>query len=197
MQAIVAATGNAGKLREIREILAPQGLSVLSGDDVGGIPDVHEDGATFEANAIKKAMAVAAFLDRPVMADDSGLEVTALDGAPGVRSARYAGDGASDADKIRKLLAAMDGVPDRRARFVCVVAVAVPGRLVGTAAGEVRGAIVGEPRGSGGFGYDPVFMPDGYALTFGELPASVKNRLSHRAAALRAALAAGLLEALR
>ncbi len=190
---LLAATGNAHKVDEMRAILAPAGVRLLSARDVGGLPEVDEDGATFRDNAIKKACAIAAATGRRVIADDSGLEVVALDGAPGVRSARYAGEGGNDGRNVAKLLAALDGRSDRRARFVCVVAVAGPDGLVGTAEGEVRGRIGDQPRGQGGFGYDPVFIPDGYEQTFAELPAGIKNSMSHRGRALAAALAQGLL----
>ncbi|MFA4944635.1 MAG: RdgB/HAM1 family non-canonical purine NTP pyrophosphatase [Lentisphaeria bacterium] len=197
---ILAATNNAHKLTELRAILAPHGITVLGLHEAGVTLEVEEDGETFAANAIKKAHAGAAAAGLPVLADDSGLEVAALGGAPGVRSARYAGGGAGgagDAANLRKLLTEMRDVADRRARFVCVIAVAAPGgRLLGTAEGEVRGQLCRAPRGHGGFGYDPAFIPDGFAETFAELPAATKNRLSHRANALRAALAAGLFATL-
>jgi XTP/dITP diphosphohydrolase len=192
MADILAATGNVHKVREMSAILAPAGVRLLSAQDVGGIPEVEEDGLTFRDNAIKKACAVAAATGRRVVADDSGLEVEALGGEPGVRSARYAGAGGNDGRNVRKLLARLDGVTDRRARFVCVIAVADPDGLVGTAEGEVRGRISDAPRGSGGFGYDPVFVPAGHAQTFAELPAELKNGMSHRRNALAAALALGL-----
>jgi len=189
---ILAATGNAHKVHEMSAILAPAGVCLLSAKDVGGIPDVVEDGATFRDNAVKKACAVAAASGRTVVADDSGLEVFALDGEPGVYSARYAGEGGNDGRNVRKLLARLAGVTDRRARFVCVIAVASPAGLIGTAEGEVRGQIIHEPRGNGGFGYDPVFVPDGHEKTFAELPAAIKNGMSHRGNALAAAVAQGL-----
>jgi XTP/dITP diphosphohydrolase len=189
---ILAATGNAHKVREMSAILAPAGVRLLSAQEFGGIPDVVEDSTTFRGNALKKACAVALATGRTVVADDSGLEVAALGGEPGVYSARYAGEGGNDGRNVRKLLAKLEGVADRRARFVCVIAVATPSGPVGTAEGEVSGHIAYEPRGSGGFGYDPVFVPDGYEQTFAELPAQVKNGMSHRGRALAAALAQGL-----
>lgn len=189
---ILAATGNAHKIREMGAILAPAGVRLLSPAEVGGIPEVVEDGASFRENAVKKACEVAAATGRRVVADDSGLDVTALGGAPGVLSARFAGAGGNDGRNVRKLLGLLEGVAERRARFVCVIAVADPGGLIGTAEGEVRGQIAQAPRGSGGFGYDPVFVPDGYTQTFAELPGSVKNGMSHRGNALAAALAQGL-----
>ena len=188
MNALLAATGNLHKLCEIREILAPHEIPVQGADDVGDMPEVIEDGATFEANAIKKATEVAAACKCPAMADDSGLEVFALNGEPGVYSARYAGPGCSDQDNVKKLLERMRHVSDRKGRFRCVIAIATPSGLIGTAEGEVRGVITREPRGSGGFGYDPVFIPEGYDHTFAELAPELKNSLSHRAAALHNAM---------
>lgn len=186
---LVVATSNSHKVREIREILNPLGIEVVSAAEAGGMPDVVEDGATFEENAVKKAQAGARAFHCPVMADDSGLEVFALDGAPGVHSARYAGEGGNDGRNLAKLLRNLDGADDRRARFVCVIAVAeADGTIRGCVRGEVYGRIAEAPRGDGGFGYDPGFIPDGYDRTFGELPAEVKNGLSHRARALQAAV---------
>ncbi|OPZ28005.1 MAG: Non-canonical purine NTP pyrophosphatase [Lentisphaerae bacterium ADurb.BinA184] len=191
---ILAATGNPHKLAEIRAILAPCGFRILGAADVGGIPAVVEDGLTFADNAARKATTVAAALRRPAFADDSGLEVRALAGRPGVFSARYAGEGAGDRANLDKLLAEMRDAADRTARFVCVIAVAdAAGRLAGTVSGEVRGRLIEAPRGVNGFGYDPVFVPDGFEQTFAELPAEVKNRLSHRGQALARLAASGLL----
>jgi len=190
---IIVASGNRHKVQEIREILAPLGYDVKSANDVGGMPDVLEDADTFVGNATKKAVEGAKALGRMVLADDSGLEVFALNGEPGVYSARYAGEGGNDGRNLAKLLAKMDGMTDRTARFVCVIAVATPDGLVGTAEGEVRGRMALAPAGQGGFGYDPAFIPDGYDQTFGELPQEVKNLLSHRSNALKSAIAKGLL----
>lgn len=195
MPQIVAATGNAHKVEEMQAILAPLGIEVLSAKAVGGMPEVVEDGDTFAANAIKKAVEAAQVLGRPVLADDSGLEVFALGGEPGIYSARYACEGGNDGRNVRKLLGRLDGQTDRAARFVCVIALASPGGLIGTAEGEVRGHIIHEPRGSNGFGYDPVFVPEGFEQTFAELPGEVKNRLSHRGNALQNAVASGLFTA--
>jgi XTP/dITP diphosphohydrolase len=192
MRQIVAATGNAHKIHEIQAILAPLGIAVLSAVEAGGMPDVVEDGDTFLANAVKKAVEAAKAMDRCVLADDSGLEVFALDGEPGIYSARYAGEGGNDGRNVAKLLQKMDGETDRAARFVCVIALASPAGLIGTAEGEVRGRIIHQPQGTGGFGYDPVFVPEGFEQTFAELPGEVKNRLSHRGNALRNAVNAGL-----
>lgn len=193
---LLAATGNRHKLIELRAILQPHGIEVLGADDVGGIPAVEEDGKTFVANASKKAAVVAAATGRNVLADDSGLEVLALNGEPGVYSARYAGESSDDQANVAKLLDRLGDGTDRRARFVCVIAIASPAGVVGTAAGEVRGRILDAPRGAGGFGYDPVFVPDGFEQTFAELPAETKNRLSHRADALRTMLRMELLDRL-
>ena len=192
MKNILAATGNAHKIEEMAAILAPAGITVLGAADVGGIPEVVEDGTTFRENAVKKALEVAAATGLMVVADDSGLEVAALGGEPGIHSARYAGEGGNDGRNVAKLLKRLAGEKDRRARFVCVIAVAGPAGLVGTAEGEVAGSILHQPRGEGGFGYDPVFVPLGHEKTFAELPAAVKNGMSHRRNALAAGLAAGL-----
>jgi XTP/dITP diphosphohydrolase len=196
MICLLAATGNRHKLEEIREILAPHGISILGAADVGGLPEVIEDRDTFEGNAIKKALETARAKACLCLADDSGLEVDALDGAPGVHSARYAGGHGDNAANRRKLLEAMQGQANRTARFTCVIALAGPDGVIGTARGEVRGQLIDEERGNGGFGYDPLFVPDGYTQTFAELSSAIKHSLSHRGNALRAALAAGLIDKL-
>jgi len=193
---IVAATGNAHKVEEMQAILAPHGIRVLSAKDAGGMPDVVEDGDTFVANAVKKALETAQALQCPVLADDSGLEVFALDGAPGIYSARYACEGGNDGRNVQKLLRELGDSDDRAARFVCVIALASPAGLIGTTEGEVRGRITHSPRGDHGFGYDPVFVPDGYEGTFAELPGDVKNQLSHRGNALQNAVSSGLFAGL-
>ena len=156
---------------------------------VSDVPDVEETGTTFLENARLKALEVSALVGGLVLADDSGLEVDALDGAPGVRSARYAGEGGGDAANNAKLMREMDGVDDRRARFRCVMVLAKNGKVLGEFAGAVEGRIIGEPRGAQGFGYDPFFVPEGFTETFAELGVEVKNRLSHRARALQGVLA--------
>jgi XTP/dITP diphosphohydrolase len=178
----VLATGNPGKAREIAALLAPAGVTIVSQADFGIAP-AAETGATFIENAILKARHAAAGSGLPAIADDSGLVVDALDGAPGIRSARYAGDG-GDAANVRRLLAALDGVPpDRRtARFVCIAVLlnhpADPLPLV--CEGRWEGAVAATPRGARGFGYDPVFIPRGDLRSAAELDPEEKNRLSHR-----------------
>jgi XTP/dITP diphosphohydrolase len=194
MQPLLLATRNANKTREFRELLGKDfDVHDLSFFDEMAIP--KESGRTFEENAILKAVAVSQdrrVQDRHllVVADDSGLEVDALGGAPGIFSARYAGEHASDKENIDKLLSelARRDVPldQRSARFRCVIALAREGKLLGKSEGIVEGSIVDLPRGSRGFGYDPIFLPNGFDKTFGELPIELKNRISHRARAIRA-----------
>ena len=186
MDTIVVATGNKHKVQEIGEILGARGYHVIGAKEVGDMPEVVEDGLTFQDNATKKALETARALNCTVLADDSGLEVLALNGEPGVFSARYAGEGGNDGRNVRKLLDNMKGITDRRARFVCVMVVASPEGVIATSRGEINGTIAQAPAGEGGFGYDPVFIPDGYDKTFGQLPQEVKNSLSHRANALKA-----------
>lgn len=194
---IYIATGNAHKIEEIASILTPLGIQVSGMTELGGMPEVVEDGETFEANSAKKATEAAAALGVPVLADDSGLSVDALHGAPGVYSARYAGVDTTDKKNMLKLLENMREIKNKRAKFVCVISVAdASGRLIGHVRGEVPGAIIHAPRGSGGFGYDPIFIPDGYDQTFAELPGSVKNELSHRGDALKKLVSSNLLEKL-
>jgi XTP/dITP diphosphohydrolase len=183
---LVLATGNAGKIRELTELFAVLPLDLKSLRDFGEVVDVEETGSTFEENAILKARGFALQTSEMSLADDSGLEVQALDDQPGVLSARFAGHETGYDVKIAKLLALLDATGDRerRARFVCVMAIADrKGRVIHTARGECRGSITYEPRGSGGFGYDPIFVPDGYGKTFAELGDEVKQRISHRARA--------------
>jgi XTP/dITP diphosphohydrolase len=184
---LVIATRNPHKLEEIRAIFDFQGLEICSAIDFPDIPDVVEDGDTLEANAVKKATEICAATGLPALADDSGLEVDALNGEPGVYSARWSGEGCTYADNNARLLRELAGSDNRRAQFRTVIALAVPGEPPQTVEGAVRGRIIEELRGDQGFGYDPLFMPDGYNQTFAELPAAVKNRISHRARALNAA----------
>jgi len=181
---IVLATRNEGKVREFQELLKDFPVEIRCLKDFGPIPEVVEDGATFDDNAYKKAHFTAKVLGLPVIADDSGLVVEALDGAPGVRSARYAGDKATDAENIAKLLKEMEGKANRKAAFECVISIAVPSGPALTYEGRCEGEIATEPRGESGFGYDPVFYYPPYGKTFAEIPMADKNKVSHRGQAL-------------
>jgi XTP/dITP diphosphohydrolase len=187
MRHLLLATRNAHKTREFTEILGPEFLvSDLSAEPEA--PLVEETGSTFAENAILKAVAISKWSGRLIVADDSGLEVDALDGAPGVYSARYAGPSATDKENIVRLLSELrlgETQAPITARFRCLLALAERGRLLNTFEGVVEGTIVDSPRGECGFGYDPVFQPLGSARTFGELSANEKNRISHRAQAIR------------
>ena len=187
---LLIATGNQHKFREISTILAAPHLSVLSLRQLPDAPLVVEDGLTFEANAIKKAVVLARFSGMWTLSDDSGLEVDALHGAPGVFSARYAGEPTDDAANNRKILMTMAGVADRQARFRCVIALSDPAGTVRTVSGACEGRLLQAIQGAGGFGYDPLFVPEGYSQSFAELSPEIKNTISHRAHALKAALAA-------
>lgn len=189
---IIAATKNKGKIKEMEEILSPLGMEIVSQQEVGIEVDVEETGDTFEKNALIKARAVAMVCDYPILADDSGLCVDALSGAPGVRSARYAGDNATDSDRINKLLNEMKSCDNRRAKFVTAAAFVYPDGREITATGEVKGKITAEPVGENGFGYDPVFYADELGKTFAQATDEEKNSVSHRSRALH-----NLLEKLR
>jgi XTP/dITP diphosphohydrolase len=184
---IVVATSNPGKLREFRALLADLPVRVC---DLASVPGVTlpEEGDEYAANAAGKALAVALAAGRLALADDSGLEVAALAGAPGPRSARFGGPGLDDAGRVRALLAACAGARGaaRAARFVCVAALATPGGDVFTTRGECRGRLLEAPSGGAGFGYDPIFVAEGTQVSFAELPELEKNGLSHRGMALRA-----------
>lgn len=184
---LVVATTNKKKVEEIRRILEGLPVTLYTLDDFPGCPEVAEDEDTFEGNAVKKAVAVARYSQKPALADDSGLEVYALKGAPGVLSARYAGTAADDRKNLEKLLSELRGVEeDRRgARFVCSIALAFPDGKVETFHGFVEGRIGRQPKGFSGFGYDPVFYPEGYSRTFAGMSADEKDALSHRGMALR------------
>ena len=187
---LVLATRNVGKLRELARILG-SGTRLAGLDAFPGAPDVPETGATFEANALLKARAIAAYTKLPSVADDSGLCVDALNGMPGVLSARWAGQHGDDKANLDLVLAQVSDVPEARlgARFVCAAALVVP---AGGAArewvvtGEVEGRLIRAPRGSGGFGYDPIFQPDGFDQTTAEMTADAKDAISHRGRAFRA-----------
>jgi XTP/dITP diphosphohydrolase len=194
MTRLIVATRNAHKTREFAQILGNEfEITDLSG--VIGVPEIKETGCTIEENAVLKAVVVSQDRHELVVADDSGLEVDALRGAPGIYSARYAGENATDKQNIDKLLSELArrdvSANQRSARFRCVIALARGGKLLRTFEGVVEGTIVDLPRGSHGFGYDPVFVPNGLDKTFGELPADLKNQISHRARAIRV-LRAGL-----
>jgi XTP/dITP diphosphohydrolase len=184
---LLLGTRNPGKVKEITTILEGSGWTFSSLREFDEVGPVAEDGVTYAENAIAKARFYATATGLLALADDSGLEVAALGGAPGVYSARYAGDNASDADRRALLLSelAKSDTGDRRARFVAAVAIAAPdGEVLNVSEGICEGRITFEPRGNSGFGYDPIFVPDGYDQTFAELPDEVKNRISHRARAL-------------
>jgi len=183
----VVATGNPGKVEEIRAILGDFPVTLRSLAEFEPL-DFPEEGHDYEGNAVVKARVAARHTGCPALADDSGLEVEALGGGPGVRSARYGGPGLDDAGRVARLLAEIaDAAPAARgARFVCVAACALPTGEVETARGECEGRILDAPRGAGGFGYDPVFQPEGESVSMAELPAEHKNRISHRGRAFRA-----------
>jgi len=192
-RALVVATANPGKLRELRALLEDLDVDVLGLDAVPGV-ELPEEGDDYAANAAAKARAAAGTAGLPALADDSGLEVEALGGRPGPRSARYGGPGLDDAGRVRRLLEELAGVEASRrgARFVCVAALARPEGAVRTSRGEWPGRILETPRGERGFGYDPIFWDEERGAAAAELPARVKNRVSHRARAV-----AGLREPIR
>jgi len=184
---LIISTRNSRKRQELEKILEGLDYEVLTLESFPEAPEVIEDKETFFENAAKKAREISLHTGLLALADDSGLEVEALNGRPGVHSARYAGEECNDEDNIDRLLRELDGLPveKRRARFVCHIALFEGEKEIGRAFGEVRGFITEDRRGTSGFGYDPVFLVPEYGKTFGELPASVKNRISHRANALR------------
>ena len=192
MLTLVCATANPHKAKELEELLRALGSFTLLPRPLE-VGDIVEDGETFEDNAILKAQAICAATGKAALADDSGLSVIALHGQPGVQSARYAGEDATDADNRTKLLTAMEGIEDRRATFTAAIAVAFPDEVIIVAEGEVHGTITTGLVGSRGFGYDPLFIPDeGDGRTFGEMTSDEKHALSHRRRALES-----LVEALR
>jgi XTP/dITP diphosphohydrolase len=184
---IVLATHNLHKRKELEEILADLDVQVLTLDEAGIHVVIEEDGQTFAENALKKAMTAAAYTNGVVLADDSGLAVDALNGAPGVYSARFAGENASDQANNLKLLEMLKDIPMalRTGRFVCSLAVCTPQGRTAAVEGYCEGRIGFGPRGEGGFGYDPLFIPDGYDQSFAELGAEIKNQISHRSKALQ------------
>jgi XTP/dITP diphosphohydrolase len=183
---LLLATRNAHKTREFAAILG-EGFEITDLCRATDVPEIEETGSSFAENAILKASGASQDRQGLVVADDSGLEVDALDGAPGIYSARYAGETASDQDNVEKLLQQLVRQPEakRTARFRCVIALAHRGKLLGTFEGIAEGIIVDPPRGRDGFGYDPVFLPAGFDQTFAELPAEIKNQISHRTRAVR------------
>lgn len=199
---LVLATRNLGKVKELTAMISAErrhkDVQILSLQDFPDAPDVVEDGDTYQANASKKATVIADFTGLRTLADDAGLEVNALNGAPGIHSKRWAGDDVTDAVRIQKLLEAIEGVSDRGARFVAAIAIAEPinpqkppslqSDRVQVVIGTCEGHIINEPVGDSGFGYDPIFVPVGYDKTYAELGEEVKNRISHRSKALRSAL---------
>ena len=187
---LVVATRNQGKLKEIRRLLMDTGVEVRGLDEFPDVPEVEEDGDSFEANARKKAETVAAAVGMWTLADDSGLTVDALGGRPGVHSARYAGPEATDADNNAKLIQELVEVSrvQRKGAFNCCMALSRPGEPTRVFHGRIEGLLLDEPRGEGGFGYDPLFLVREYGKTMAELAIEVKNRISHRGQALRQAL---------
>lgn len=181
---LVIATSNQNKLKEFREILGDLDIEIVSLSDFGPIPEAIEDGNSFDENAYKKAIHTAKILGLPAIADDSGLVVNSLNGEPGIYSARYAGDNASDPDNRKKLLHSIKDKTDRSASFQCVISIATPGGPALTYEGKCDGEIIDEERGSNGFGYDPIFYFPELGKTFAELEASEKHRVSHRGKAL-------------
>ena len=185
MLQLLAATSNKNKIREFMDMIPDlkDKVNILSLDQIPGFPSLTESGHTFEDNSAEKACVASRYADMAAFADDSGLEVRALGGEPGVLSARYAGEHADDAARIAKLLDNLKGKEDRAARFVCVISLAYRGNLVAQFRGECSGKIIHAPKGENGFGYDPVFVPEGYDRTFAELSPEIKDSISHRAKA--------------
>lgn len=206
---LVLATHNPGKVRELTNMLHRYGspleslkgispsdvarrrhaMSIVSLEDYPDAPEVVEDGKTYMENAVKKASVIAEYTSHLTLADDAGLEVDALGGAPGINSKRWAGEDATDDIRIAKLLQALEGATNRRARFIAAIAVVHPNSEPQVVLGVCEGHIKHDPAGEDGFGYDPVFVPDGYNQTFAELGEKIKNRISHRAKALEQAIA--------
>ncbi|MFH1479345.1 MAG: XTP/dITP diphosphatase [Candidatus Omnitrophota bacterium] len=183
---LIVATRNKDKLKEIKALLKGIPLDVVSLGSFSGVPEVIEDGKTLEANATKKAKETSSFLNTLVIADDSGLEVRHLGNQPGVYSARFSGKDATYTSNNKKLLDMLEGVSvsKRKARFRCCIAIADKGKIIKVVEGKVIGKIVYKPKGRSGFGYDPVFIPDGYKKTYAELGIKEKNKISHRGKAL-------------
>jgi len=187
---ILMATSNQHKIQELQNMLGDlaERVKIKSPLEYPEFPVLKEDGLSFEENSTMKAVQASAYADTCAVADDSGLEVEALNGAPGIYSARYAGENASDADRINKLLNELKDTKNRKARFVCVITIAYRGNKVKSFRGEVNGRIALQPSGNNGFGYDPVFIPDGYDSSFAELGSEIKGKISHRANAMKQAV---------
>ncbi len=183
---IILATKNKSKIKEMNSIFSDTGIQFVSMDDFLSVPEIKEDGKTYHENAFKKAILVHEKTGLPVVSEDSGLEVDALNRVPGIFSARFAGENASDKENIQKLLRLIKDVPEkrRRARFISVFCI-INNEKERFFEGEVRGKIIDTPRGDSGFGYDPVFIPEGYEKTFAELGDAIKNKISHRANAMK------------
>ncbi len=184
---LLIASRNEHKIEEIRAVFSLPALEMIAASRLPGLPDVEEDAATFEGNAVKKAVTLALASGLWTLADDSGLDVDALGGAPGVRSARYAGESCDYSANNIKLLAELENRSMRTARFHCVVALSSPGGRAQTVEGVCEGSITRAPRGTGGFGYDPLFVPENHTKTFAELASQIKNSISHRGRALQKA----------
>lgn len=191
---LILATRNQGKVRELTNMLYDEASSerqieVISLENYPDAPEVIEDGKTYSENAVKKASIIAEYTSHLTLADDAGLEVDALGGAPGINSKRWAGEDATDDLRIAKLLQALEGTTNRQARFIAAIALVHPNSKPEVVLGVCEGHIRHDPMGASGFGYDPVFVPDGYNQTFAELGEEIKNRISHRAKALEQAIA--------
>ena len=186
MKKIIIASNNKAKIREIRAIIGEQDIELLDLKDIGFTDEITEDGYSIKENAVKKGLSVMKAVGELTIADDSGLEVDAIDGQPGVLSARFSGEGATDESNNRKLLELLSNIPmeKRGAQFRCVMALIYPNGRILTAEGICRGRIAYKPIGDKGFGYDPIFIPNGYDKTFSQLGSHVKNQISHRAIAL-------------
>ncbi|MBF0216433.1 MAG: RdgB/HAM1 family non-canonical purine NTP pyrophosphatase [Candidatus Omnitrophica bacterium] len=186
---LLIATTNKHKLKELEiRLKSVKGLKIVGFSELDIEPPIIvEDGTTFRANAVKKALTLSRYFEGFVLADDSGIEVDALCGKPGVRSSRFSRINATDAENNKKLIKLMENVPEKKrtAQFVCVLALARKGELLGTFEGFVKGRIVDKRKGKNGFGYDPLFQPDGCKMTFGEMPPASKNKISHRTEALK------------
>lgn len=183
---VLAATNNAHKVEEFKNLLSFIKLDIVQPKDFDNFPEIIESGDTFEENASIKALEASKFAQLPAFADDSGLVVEALDGRPGIYSARYVRENATDAERMAKLLEELEDEANRKAKFVCVIAIAINGKVIKTFRGEVEGTIAFEPHGDNGFGYDPIFIPRGYDQSFAQLDSEVKDSISHRANAMKA-----------